>query len=219
MKKNTSLNNNAETQNNNHFNEAAELENRGNFSRREVGLTHPDTSSFIKLNDKGEIEIFAGEQIGIIISPVTGTISLFADVVKIHSKEDNGFRWNNMSFNYAGDTYNEPALVKLNEKEINSGFNYANHYLSDLDELDKLDNSSNSIVTINGDYGFRQNSAKDETTIVRTPVSSIGQEDMNLLKEYALTNSQEKINYMKQLLEAGYTFSQAREKTMRDKGA
>jgi hypothetical protein len=35
------------------------LKSRKEFSDREVGLTHPDMSSFIRLNDNGDIEIFA----------------------------------------------------------------------------------------------------------------------------------------------------------------
>jgi hypothetical protein len=32
---------------------------RNEFSRREVGLNHPDNNSFIKLSDSGDIEIMA----------------------------------------------------------------------------------------------------------------------------------------------------------------
>jgi hypothetical protein len=54
---------NSETDTSAQFHEANELSKRSSFSRREVGLSHPDTSSFIKLNDRGEIEIFAGEEL------------------------------------------------------------------------------------------------------------------------------------------------------------
>lgn len=219
MAVNKDILNNAETGNPGYFDEALELEKRSTFSRREVGLTHPDTSSFIKLNDKGEIEIFAGEEIGIIISPSTGTISLFADIVKVYTKEDSGFRWNNKSLNYAGDSYNEPSLVTTEIKEINSGFNYADYYLSAVDQFDQTDNSNNNIVTINGEFAFRANKNDTFGTGISTnSPSSISQNDLSLLKDYALTNSQDKLNYMKTLLESGFTFDQAAEKTVRDKG-
>jgi hypothetical protein len=48
--------------------------------------------------------------------------------------------------------------------------------------------------------------------------SSISENDLALLRDYALTNSQDKLNYMKTLIESGFTFNQAAEKTMRDKG-
>jgi len=219
MAVNKDILNNAETANPGYFNESLELEKRSSFSRREVGLTHPDTSSFIKLNDKGEIEIFAGEEIGIIISPATGTISLFADIIKLYTKEDVGLRWNNKSFNYAGDSYNEPSLVNTEIKEINPGFNYANYYLDAVDQFDQTDNSNNNIVTINGEFAFRD----DKTDTFGTGTSSnspstISENDLALLRDYALTNSQDKINYMKTLIESGFTFNQAAEKTMRDKG-
>jgi hypothetical protein len=205
------------TKNIDNFNEAEELRRRSTFSRREVGLTHPDTSAFVKLNDMGEVEIFAGEELGIIISPTTRSISIFADVVKIVTKEDYGLRWNNMSFNYSGDEFNEPSLVKTSEKEINSGFNYANYYLEALDDFEVLDKETN-VVTISGEYGFSKNPVDSEGRSAAVISGKISDEDYALLKEYGYTNSQEKVDYMRKLLESGFTFSQAREKTIRDKG-
>lgn len=216
---NKKLINNAETGDPGHYNESIELSKRSSFSRREVGLTHPDTHAFVKLNDRGEIEIFAGEELGIIISPENRSISIFADVVKIVTKEDYGLRWNNKSFNHAADVYNEPSLVKTSEKEINSGFNYASYYLDPIDEIDVLDKSQN-ITTINGEYAFSKNqSGTREEAPLPLKASVLSDTDQKLLNEYALTNNQEKVNYMKKLLELGYNFNQAAEKTMRDKGA
>jgi len=211
--------NNADTENPGYFNESLEIEKRSSFSRREVGLTHPDTSSFIKLNDRGDIEIFANEELGIIISPNSGTISIFADVFKIYTKEDAGFRWNNKSFNHAGDSYHEPALVNTEIKEINPGYNYADYYLNLIDEFDETDGSSNNIITINGDFAFR-NTPKETVNggVSQNKNSDISSEDLELIKEYALTNNQDRVNYMINLIKSGFTFSQAREKTLRDKG-
>lgn len=210
--------NNAETGRVENFNAAQELSLRNSFSRREVGLTHPDTSAFVRLNDRGDVEIFAGEELGIVISPSSRSISIFADVVKIVTKEDYGLRWNNMSFNYAADMYNEPSLVSTSQKEYNSGFNYADYYLDSLDDITELEKSTN-ITTISGDFAFSKvpSDVREESPIVNKP-SIIGENDKELLKEYALTNSQEKVDYMIKLLESGFTFSQAREKTLRDKG-
>lgn len=205
------------TKNVDNFNEAEELRRRNTFSRREVGLTHPDTSAFVRLNDRGEVEIFAGEELGIIISPSTRSISIFADVVKVVTKEDYGLRWNNMSFNYSGDEFNEPSLVKTSEKEINSGFNYAGYYLEALDDFEVFD-KENNLVTISGEYAFSKDPNDPELSSVSSNSGKISDEDQDLLKEYGYTNSQEKVDYMKKLLESGFNFSQAREKTMRDKG-
>jgi hypothetical protein len=205
------------TKNIDNFNESEELRKRTTFSRREVGLTHPDTSAFVRLNDRGEVEIFAGEELGIVISPSTRSISIFADVVKIVTKEDYGLRWNNMSFNYSGDEFSEPSLVKTSQKEINSGFNYANYYLETLDDFELFDKETN-VVTISGEYGFSKNPDDLDSRSAAVISGKISEEDYALLKEYGLTNSQEKVDYIKKLLESGFTFSQAREKTMRDKG-
>jgi len=210
--------NNAETNRVENFNPAQELSLRNSFSRREVGLTHPDTSAFVRLNDRGDVEIFAGEELGIVISPSSKSISIFADVVKIVTKEDYGLRWNNMSFNYAADMYNEPSLVSTSQKEYNSGFNYADYYLDSLEDITELEKSTN-ITTISGDFAFSKvpSDIREESPVVNKP-SVIGENDKELLKEYALTNSQEKVDYMIKLLESGFTFSQARDKTLRDKG-
>lgn len=209
--------NNGKTHESGYFNESDEVSKRSTFSKREVGLTHPDTSSFIKLTDRGDIEIFAGEELGIIISPSSGSISIFADVLKIYSKEDDGVRWNNMSLNYASDEYSEPALVKTNKKNINSGFNYADYYLNSLDDFDELE-SDNNIVTIQGEYAFRDSGPNTGSLASHQNRPNINPENTILLKEYALTNNQDKVDYMKKLLESGYNFDQARKKTIRDKG-
>lgn len=155
---------------------------------------------------------------GIVISPSSRSISIFADVVKIHTKEDFGFRWNNMSLNYASDSYSEPALVKTSEKEINSGFNYADYYLDAIDDFNLIETGSD-IVTISGEFAFRQDRGPGiEGMPAQSTEVQISEENLRLLREYALTNSQEKVDYMKKLLESGFNFSQAREKTMRDKG-
>jgi hypothetical protein len=214
---NKKITENNATKNIDNFNESEELRKRTTFSRREVGLTHPDTSAFVKLNDRGEVEIFAGEELGIVISPTTRSISIFADVVKIVTKEDYGLRWNNMSFNYSGDEFSEPSLVKTSQKEINSGFNYANYYLETLDDFELFDKETN-VVTISGEYGFSKNPNDLDSRSAAVISGKISEEDYALLKEYGLTNSQEKVDYIKKLLESGFTFSQAREKTMRDKG-
>lgn len=209
---------NAETNNIDNFNDAEELTRRNTFSRREVGLTHPDTSAFVRLNDRGEVEIFAGEELGIIISPQSRSISIFADVVKIVTKEDYGLRWNNMSFNYASDIYNEPSLVKTSEKEYNSGYLYADHYLDAAVDYEDIENINN-ISTITGDFGFSQQSfnKREESPIISGGLK-ISESDTELLKEYALTNTNDKVEYMIKLLESGFNFTQAREKTARDKG-
>jgi hypothetical protein len=211
--------NNANTNNIDNFNEAHELEKRSTFSRREVGLTHPDNSAFVRLNDRGEVEIFAGEELGIVISPQSGSISIFADVVKIFTKEDYGLRWNNKSLNYAADVYNEPSLVETSHKEYNSGFLYADHYLNYLEEYEYVE-KTNNITTINGKFAFSKTPAdtREESPVVGGSIE-ISNKDLQLLKEYALTNSQEKVEYMRKLLESGFNFSQAVQKTTRDKGA
>ena len=97
--------------------EKDEIGKRKAFSTREVGLTHPDNSSFIRLTDAGDIEIFAAPGVGLVISGSTRMISIFADTIRFHSKED-GLKWNSMDFNYVADNFSEPTFIKSNNESI-----------------------------------------------------------------------------------------------------
>ena len=90
---------------------------RNSFSRTEVGLTHPHSPSFIKLNDNGCIEIFAKEGLGIVIDPGTNSINFFADHVKFFTKDLDGMRWNKLSFNHKATRYTEPVFVNYETDE------------------------------------------------------------------------------------------------------
>lgn len=220
MQKNKRLQLKAETNNSAIFNEADELEKRSTFSRREVGLTHPDNSSFIRITDTGAIEIFAGEELGLIISPETRSISIFADVVKIFSNEDNGMRWNGMSFNYAGDSFQEPALLPIDDKDINAGFNNARYYLNGIPSSDSGDQEINTI-TIKGDYAYdseRYGYNQDAPMPAENANSGLTDEQIELLEEYSMSNIKQNVDYMRKLMQSGYTFEQAKDKTLRDKG-
>ena len=77
-----------------------ELTKRKQFSEREVGFNHPDNESFLRLNDHGDIEIFAAPGVGIVISGKSKSISFFGDSIRMYCKED-GLRWNSYNFNYS----------------------------------------------------------------------------------------------------------------------
>lgn len=190
------------------FSVADELQKRSHFSIREVGLNHPDVNSFIKLNDDGDIEIFATAGIGMVISASGRSISLFADKIKFFSSE-NELRWNNFNFNYSATDYSQPTLVKINKEMINSGQNNAQHY---LDKLKTIQEEELKLVTINSDYGFESNKSKMDQSY-SSLISTEGLSDLeimlvqNILKEH----SKEYIEYLIDLLKEGSTtFAQAK---------
>lgn len=152
--------------------EIDELNRRKNFSQREVGLTHPDNPSFVRLTDSGDIEIFSAPGVGIIINGSTKTISLFADNIKFYTKED-GLKWNSMEFNHSATLFSEPALVSANDKSYNPAFLNMDHYIKNLDLIDKED--SQQAVTINGTYAYRENTDTDVVSV-------------NVLENYLLDN-------------------------------
>ena len=145
---------------------------------------------------------------GLVINPSTRSISIFADSIKFCSKEDDGLRWNGMSFNPAGDTYNEPALVKTNDFANNPAYFRTNYYLNNLDQLDQLDSSKP--VTIIGDYGLGNNAIEDEYR--PAVISNISAEQESLIRAYAKTHSESEVSKLRELLELGYSFSEATQK-------
>jgi hypothetical protein len=187
-----------------------ELKRRNEFSKREVGLNHPDNSSFIRLNDDGDIEIFAAPGVGMVISGASKSISLFADKIKFFCSE-NGLRWNNFNFNYSAIDYSQPTLVQIDHKSIHSAQNNAHHYLAKLKNLEESEKQKT--ITIESDYGF----ATKEPQINQNYSSQISteglSEDQILLVQNILTeHTPEYIEYMVNLIKEGYTFAQAKDK-------
>lgn len=134
--------------------EADELNRRKTFSSREVGITHPDNPAFIRLTDSGDIEIFAAPGVGLVINGSTRTVSIFADNIKLHTKDD-GFHWNVKQFNGAATVFAEPALVPVGASDFNPGFKNADYYINNIEQLDKED--AQQTVTIQGDYDYTAN--------------------------------------------------------------
>jgi len=81
------------------------------FQPREVGLTHPDNPSFFRVRDNGDIEIFAGDGVGIVICPETKSVSFVGDTVKVITNEDDGLKWNDKKFNSKATKFSEPTLT------------------------------------------------------------------------------------------------------------
>ena len=192
----------------------SEVQKRKEFSDREVGLTHPDLSSFIRLNDQGDIEIFAAPGVGIVISGRSKSISLFGDQIRMHCNED-GLRWNNYNFNYSSSDYSEPTLVKLNYKNIHSAQNGISYYLDRMNDLEDLENQKT--ITISGDYGFNEEQIIPQQTYTSEDnLSDLTFEQIGLLEAYSSNYSKEHIDLMVKYIREGLTFDQAHLRALRE---
>jgi hypothetical protein len=192
----------------------SEVQKRREFSDREVGLTHPDLSSFIRLNDQGDIEIFAAPGVGIVISGRSKSISLFGDQIRMHCNED-GLRWNNYNFNYSSSDYSEPTLVKLNYKSIHSAQNGISYYLDRMNDLEDQENQKT--VTISGDYGFNQEQIIPKQTYTsEDDLSDLTFEQVGLLEAYSSNYSKEHIDLMVKYIREGLTFDQSHLRALRE---
>lgn len=190
-----------------------ELNRRKEFSDREVGITHPDLSSFIRLNDQGDIEIFAAPGVGIVISSRSKSISLFGDSVRLITKED-GLRWNNYNFNYAASNYIEPTLIKLNKDSIHSAINGIHHFLSNLSSVQE---ESANPVTISPEYTFAGDMRiPNQDSSLTDDFEGLNEEQIALIEAYSSSYSQAHISLIIKYLKDGYEFQQAHKKTLRE---
>ena len=194
---------------------SSEIKRRKEFSDREVGLTHPDISSFIRLTDDGDIEIFAAPGVGIIISARAKSISLFADSVKMFTKED-GLRWNNYNFNYSASTYIEPTLVKLNHKMIHSSQNGVMHYLQSIIENEQ--EQTQIPITITSDYRLSSDTENVPVQELSSQYNTDGltEEQIKLIDAYKTDYSFEHILRVVDLIKTGLTFEQAHLTALRE---
>lgn len=190
-----------------------EMTKRKTFSDREVGLTHPDLSSFLRLNDYGDIEIFAAPGVGIVISARSKSISLFADNIKLLCKED-GLKWNRYNFNYAASSYSEPTLVKINPKTVHSANNKVSYYLDYARNLEKEE--LKKPVTIQAKYTFSESDIPVQGFSSEVDLSSLSFEDRALLEAYSTDYSREHILLMIKFIKDGHSFDQAHEKALRE---
>lgn len=190
-----------------------ELNKRKEFSDREVGITHPDLSSFIRLNDQGDIEIFAAPGVGIIISSRSKSISLFGDSVRLMTKED-GLRWNSYNFNYAASNYIEPTLIKINKDSIHSAINGIHHFLSNLSSVQE--ESVNS-VTISPEYIFGGDAQiPNQNSSLSDDFQGLNEEQIALVEAYSSSYSQAHISLIIKYIKDGYEFQQAHQKALRE---
>lgn len=103
---------------------------QNHFSQREVGMTHPDTSAFIRLSNSDTIEILTTGGTGIVIDGNSRSVNIFADTVKFHTKDISGLRWNNLSFNHRSTNYVEPTFVHHETGDSSSIYDGIDDYIN-----------------------------------------------------------------------------------------
>lgn len=195
----------------------SELKRRKEFSDREVGVTHPDLNSFIRLNDQGDIEIFAAPGVGIVISTRSKSISLFGDSIRFYTKDD-GLRWNSYNFNYAASSYVEPTLVKINYKQIHSAQNGIYHYLDGISSLEQEE--SQKPITIEGKYGFSGTQQISEQRLSdNLDLSSLLPDQAALVEAYLSSYSTLQVLNIIKFMNEGLSFDQAVERFLRENNA
>lgn len=101
------------------------------FTEREIGITHPDLPTHVRLTDNGDIEIIAGDGLGIILSRATRTIILVGDTVKFLTKEEAGLSWNKNCFNARATVFNQPALIEQQAENYSDLYRGIEHYFGD----------------------------------------------------------------------------------------
>jgi hypothetical protein len=202
------------------------INRRKTFSSREVGITHPDNPGFLRLTDSGDIEIFAAPGVGIVINGSTRTVSIFADNIKFHCKDD-GLKWNSKEFNSSAIVFAEPALIASNHKDFNPGFKNADYYINNIVQYDQED--IQQTVTINGDYDYvtatNVTPWEEKLSAASSAQSqSFTQQELDEANSYWHKNQevlkytiQEALDGLLKLKQMGYTMEQAKARLLEDK--
>lgn len=105
------------------------MRQQDNFSQREVGLNHPDSSAFVRLLDNGDVEISAGSGLSILMHVNGKSITFVADHVNFLTRDVDGIRWNRLSFNERATVFQEPALNVMDEQDMNNPYKGTEGYL------------------------------------------------------------------------------------------
>lgn len=88
------------------------------YSKREVGISHPDVSGFVRIRDNGDIEICAGDGLAILLHPKTGTITFVADHINFITRSDGGLKWNHVAFNEKATSFKEPTFIAADPNSL-----------------------------------------------------------------------------------------------------
>lgn len=89
------------------FNAEYEIRKESMPSEDDIVLKHPTNGSNIRIKDNGTIQLFAGKNLGLKISPSTNSIMFYGGVAsfktpKLHFyTDDNGLKWNYTPLNRA----------------------------------------------------------------------------------------------------------------------
>lgn len=108
-----------------------QLRTEESFSGREVGLNHPDNSSFIKVADNGDITLSVGTGCSIIMSSVNKSITFVADNVKFLVRDEDGVKINDLILNSKATKYSEPTFIERDPSEYNYLYDDVNSYVTD----------------------------------------------------------------------------------------
>ena len=117
------------------------------FNSREVGITHPDNGSFIKIADNGDIEISAGEGISIILHPQNKSITIIADSIKFMVKDRDAIRINNLILNTDATKYSEPTFVPSDPDEMKTLYGGTMDYVVETDRRKVIDPATKDRIT------------------------------------------------------------------------
>lgn len=99
------------------------------FGHREVGLSHPDQNSYIRLTDQGTVEVICSPGLGMIMNPTNNTITFTADDIRFLTNDKNGLKWNDLSFNPKATIGTEPSFVKMTDSDFHSMYAGFEDYL------------------------------------------------------------------------------------------
>lgn len=125
------------------------LKEQNSFNEREVGITHPDNDSFIRIRDGGDIEIGAGQDAAMVFSPRSNSITIFADHVKFVTRHDNGIRVNDLALNESATHFDQPTFLEIDDtQEGYDVYHGVDYYLDAGDNEIDVQSVANDVMNV-----------------------------------------------------------------------
>ena len=135
------------------------MENSNLYYKAEPGITHPLTTSTVKLRDNGMIDIFVSTNQGIRIDPETKTVNFISTTEKHHTTDMNTWAEGNIIFNcHRKFDVNSDTDINLNaKKDIKMTSNkWKVNVLGDID----INAKGNTSIKTNGVLSLKGSSIK-----------------------------------------------------------
>lgn len=117
------------------------------FGPREVGISHPDNNSFVKIADNGDVEVSVGPGCAVILHPQDGSITFVASRVRFLIGDNGAFTINDLILNTDATNYAEPTFVERSMTDHTYLYDGTTNYVAEVDDREVRDPATGRVIT------------------------------------------------------------------------